>query len=513
MSLGLTFGMWSARIPDVEAMNHFSDSELGILLVVPCIGCVTALPLAAKFCEVWGSAKGLLLGAVIVACFSPLVGLRIERLHFALLFIGSYFLGFVLGWVDVCMNVQSSLIEKQCGFQVNGFFQFFYSSGNMIGAIIGGILSQHGVSVFYNFLFVETFIHTCLATWAYCYLFTKNEEQLLYGYYRVDNSSQLPECQSSTAVEDSVTFSPFGLSETRQRSTSFEIVVENSRRAGDAIRQSIEGISRQRSRSLEIDVESSSSTGDAIRQSIGGILRQRSRSLEIDVENITKNDAITSQRMLSDYVNNDASSLIVLSCIGFFTYFGEGAIGDWSSVYLKGENFLASSTVSSLGFAAFSVIVAIGRYSSDYLVLWYDRRTLLAFCGLVAFIGLMVVFAAADFGDAYIAICGFGIAGIGISLPVPLVLSLAANSPNMKPERAIALVSGYSYFGSMLGPVAFGLTLSLVGNLKWSFFISAFVLILIAPFAFLLEANKPSKSLVFADDDYDPSADFELYSI
>jgi MFS family permease len=183
----------------------------------------------------------------------------------------------------------------------------------------------------------------------------------------------------------------------------------------------------------------------------------------------------------------------VLSAIGFLTYFGEGVSADWSSVYLEGMNFKASPLVSSCGFAVFSVIVAFGRYSSDYLVLWYDRKALLAVFGVIAFLGLVLVFIAAQIGNVYVAVCGFGIAGLGLSIPVPLVISLAAKSPHIKAERAIALVSGYSYFGMTLGPVAFGMTSTLVGNLKWSFLFTAFVLLLIWPFALMLNSTQPPK--------------------
>ena len=60
-------------------------------------------------------------------------------------------------------------------------------------------------------------------------------------------------------------------------------------------------------------------------------------------------------------------SLLYVSIIGFIAYMAEGSIEDWTTVYYT-EVLDASPIMCSLGFAAFSLAIAIGRFLSDGLV-------------------------------------------------------------------------------------------------------------------------------------------------
>ena len=60
-------------------------------------------------------------------------------------------------------------------------------------------------------------------------------------------------------------------------------------------------------------------------------------------------------------------SLWLLGALALCTSVGEGAMADWSGLYLR-DVLETSSGVAALGFAAFSVAMLIGRFSGDALV-------------------------------------------------------------------------------------------------------------------------------------------------
>ncbi len=137
----------------------------------------------------------------------------------------------------------------------------------------------------------------------------------------------------------------------------------------------------------------------------------------------------------------------------------EGAMGDWSAVYLK-ASLGAGTTMAAAAFAAFSLAMAGGRLLGDPLVarLGGDRVVraggALAACGL----GLTLVI-----GHAVPAVVGFGLVGAGLSCVFPVVLSAAARTPGVAPGAAIAAVCTIGYLGFLIGPPAIGGLAELIG--------------------------------------------------
>ena len=76
--------------------------------------------------------------------------------------------------------------------------------------------------------------------------------------------------------------------------------------------------------------------------------------------------------------------LLCVSIIGFVAYMAEGSIEDWTTVYYT-EVLDASPIMCSLGFAAFSLAIAIGRFLSDGLVQKHGAVRLLQVSGMFRF--------------------------------------------------------------------------------------------------------------------------------
>jgi hypothetical protein len=62
-----------------------------------------------------------------------------------------------------------------------------------------------------------------------------------------------------------------------------------------------------------------------------------------------------------------ARALLLLGVLAFAGLLAEGAVADWSAVYLH-DSLTASPAVAAVGFAAFSLAMTIGRLTGDRLV-------------------------------------------------------------------------------------------------------------------------------------------------
>jgi len=135
--------------------------------------------------------------------------------------------------------------------------------------------------------------------------------------------------------------------------------------------------------------------------------------------------------------------LLFLGVLGFLGSMAEGSIADWSGVFLK-EHFGASDGLAPLALSAFSVMMLLARLVGDKLKARYGARHLVTSGSMVSAAGL---FFAVLSPNAYLALFGFAVAGMGMALVFPFVFSAAgAQGP-----AALAGVASMAYSGSLMG--------------------------------------------------------------
>jgi MFS family permease len=140
--------------------------------------------------------------------------------------------------------------------------------------------------------------------------------------------------------------------------------------------------------------------------------------------------------------------LLLLGVLGFLGSMAEGSIADWSGVFLK-EHFGASDGLAPLALSCFSVMVLLARLVGDKLKVRYGARQLVTSGSMLGAAGL---FFAVLSPDAYFALFGFAVAGMGMALVFPFVFSAAgAQGP-----AALAGVASMAYSGSLMGPPVIG---------------------------------------------------------
>jgi len=151
--------------------------------------------------------------------------------------------------------------------------------------------------------------------------------------------------------------------------------------------------------------------------------------------------------------------LLVLGLLSFCSLLCEGAADGWTTVYLH-DNLGASAGFAALGYAAFSVAMALGRLAGDRLALRFGAAALVRGCGLLAAVGLAgALLSPVPAG----AVAGFAVFGAGLSCTFPQLLSAAGNADPARPANGIARVAGTGYAGMLSGPVLIGGLASVLG--------------------------------------------------
>ena len=143
---------------------------------------------------------------------------------------------------------------------------------------------------------------------------------------------------------------------------------------------------------------------------------------------------------------------LLVGVTALFSMIPEGAVLDWSALYLQQE-LGASIETAGLAFAAFSATMAVMRFSGDPIRDRLGAVPTLRISTVVAGVGLLL----AAWADSVVgAAAGFALAGLGIANMVPIAFSAAGNLPGLAPGIGISVVSFMGYSGLLFAPSLIG---------------------------------------------------------
>ena len=142
----------------------------------------------------------------------------------------------------------------------------------------------------------------------------------------------------------------------------------------------------------------------------------------------------------------------LIGLMALFSMVPEGAILDWGALYMR-EELGASLALSGFAFGAFSLTMAVMRFAGDHVRDRFGAVKTLRFCTLTAIVGLVT---AGTAPNAYVAMAGFALCGVGISNMVPIAFSAAGNLPGFAQGVALSVVTVMGYSGSLFAPSVIG---------------------------------------------------------
>ncbi len=148
-----------------------------------------------------------------------------------------------------------------------------------------------------------------------------------------------------------------------------------------------------------------------------------------------------------------APALLFLGVPAFAALLAEGAMADWSAVYLH-ESLAAGPALAATGFAAFSLAMTVGRLNGDQIVGRLGPARALRASGVLASGGLG---AALLIDSQPAAVVGFGLVGLGIANIIPVLFSAAGQAGGASEGSSLAAVATPGYLGFLAGPPLIGL--------------------------------------------------------
>ena len=168
-------------------------------------------------------------------------------------------------------------------------------------------------------------------------------------------------------------------------------------------------------------------------------------------------------------------ALLVPAVVLFFGLMAEGAMQDWSAVFLA-DVIGSEGAVVGLGLTVFAGAMAAVRLLGDPLSERFGSRALIGASGAAGALGLAVL---ALSPGVPAALAGFALTGAGIAVIAPVTFRLAGRLSPRAPGVGVAAVATPGYLGFLLGPPLVGF-LAEAGGLRLSFAVLAASMALVA---------------------------------
>jgi MFS family permease len=149
--------------------------------------------------------------------------------------------------------------------------------------------------------------------------------------------------------------------------------------------------------------------------------------------------------------------VILIGALCFLVMLTEGAVGDWSGIYLR-QDAGASPAGAAMAFTGFSLGMAVARLGGDVVNARIGAgRLLRAGTALVAIAlgGVLLI------GELVPAVIGFALCGLGIANAVPLLFTAAGRV--QPPGRSLAAAFTFGYTGFVVGPPVIGFLSDQIG--------------------------------------------------
>ncbi|MBB5417971.1 MFS family permease [Paraburkholderia atlantica] len=152
------------------------------------------------------------------------------------------------------------------------------------------------------------------------------------------------------------------------------------------------------------------------------------------------------------------SGVMKLALLAFMCMLVEGAVADWSAVYLR-STLNQEASIAAIGYSAFAFSMAACRIAGDASVRRFGSSKVVALGGLIAFAGLALVL---SLPTVLTACVGFAMVGIGLANIVPVIFSAAGRS-SATPAIGVSMAATFGYAGFLVGPPLIGFGAGVLG--------------------------------------------------
>ncbi len=147
-----------------------------------------------------------------------------------------------------------------------------------------------------------------------------------------------------------------------------------------------------------------------------------------------------------------APVLVLLAALAAVVAVVEGTPGDWAAVFVTDVHG-ATDGIAGLGFVAVAGGMVLGRLIGDRVTDWLGGARLFVGALLLVGLGLGVVVTSPA---TVVAVIGFALAGLGISVLFPALYLQAATTPGVPSGLGVGVMSSGARVGFLVSPVVVG---------------------------------------------------------
>ena len=142
----------------------------------------------------------------------------------------------------------------------------------------------------------------------------------------------------------------------------------------------------------------------------------------------------------------------VLAVICGVIFLAEGAMLDWSAIYLR-DNAGVPQEASAFGYTLFVIAMAISRLTGDRLTTKLGPQAVLTIGTLLILVTLLAL---VFIPHPIAAFASLFVMGLGIANLAPILISAASRTNSMDSVKAITAVTTVGYGGLLAGPALIG---------------------------------------------------------
>ncbi len=150
---GFVHANYFSRLPRIQDQFQINDGVVGLVLLSSSIGALGAMPFTGWLIIRNGSRRITIFSAFFYCSLIPLIPWMPNLWSLIGLF---FLLGVSSGMLDVAMNSQAVMVEKQLGKPIMTSFHALFSIGMMAGAVGGSLFTKLTSGLFIHFVTVSS---------------------------------------------------------------------------------------------------------------------------------------------------------------------------------------------------------------------------------------------------------------------------------------------------------------------------------------------------------------------
>lgn len=152
---GMSLGAWAPLVPFARERAGLEEAQLGLLLLCFGLGSMLAMPIAGALTTRKGCRFVSLIGGALICSMLPLLA---TLSSFSALAVVLALFGAGLGSIDVAMNVQGLMVERDHGRPLMSGFHGLFSLGGIASALLMSLLLWGGAAPLFAVLVVVAIV-------------------------------------------------------------------------------------------------------------------------------------------------------------------------------------------------------------------------------------------------------------------------------------------------------------------------------------------------------------------